>query len=68
MIQSNPKRDARILLGLMDENLNSIHHNDQCREALLTTIELLKIRIKSKDAALYDRDNGKGSAERAINS
>lgn len=51
MMKSDPKREARKLLGLMDENLNRIHSSDQCREALLTSVELLRIRIRGQDAA-----------------
>jgi hypothetical protein len=51
MSELTAKREARKLLGLSDENFEHIRFKDQSKEALLTSIELLKISIESQEIA-----------------
>lgn len=54
----NPKREAKQLLGLVDENFRSIEANDLSREALLISLEMQKIRIENQNIAhAAQRDN-----------
>ena len=48
-LEPTPKREARKLLGLMDDNFRTIKFNQQDREALLVSVELQQVRSKAAD-------------------